>query len=108
MKSFFLFSQMPQFRVEKICAEHMHFQVFKRAGENVVLEDTLGDCVYFVTRGLFVSQKTVTVDSLNFWPRSPSSGRASASNARSSSPPTAWSPPPTLGRRRRYKGRHTL
>jgi len=71
MKNFFQFSQMPQFRVEKICAEHMRFQVYARAGENVVLEDMLGDCVYFVTRGLFVSQKTVTVDSLNFWPRSP-------------------------------------
>ena len=71
MKNFFLFSQMPQFRVEKICTEHMRFQVYERAGENVVLEDMVGDCVYFVTRGLFVSQKAVTVDSLNFWPRSP-------------------------------------
>ena len=69
-KNFFIFSEIPIFRVEKICTDNLRFQVFKRAGENVFLEDMIGDSVYFVRKGLFVSQKTVTVDSLNFWPKS--------------------------------------
>ena len=47
----------------------MRYQVYKRAGENVILEGMMGDCLFFVKKGLFVSQKTVTVDSLNFWPK---------------------------------------
>lgn len=33
-----------------------------------MLEGMSGDNLYFVRKGLFVSQKTVSVDSLNFWP----------------------------------------
>lgn len=64
-----MFSQMPHYRVEKICLENMKFQKYTHAGQNVVLEDMSGDYLYFVKKGSFVSQKAVQVDSLNFWPK---------------------------------------
>lgn len=46
---------MPAQRVEKICSDFIKFHVFRRAGENVVLEGMMGENLYFVRRGLFVS-----------------------------------------------------
>ena len=37
MKNYFLFSQMQQYRVEKICHDALRFQVFVNPGENVAL-----------------------------------------------------------------------
>jgi hypothetical protein len=40
------------------------------AGENLVTEGMQGDSIYLIKKGPFVSQKTVNVANVNFWPLS--------------------------------------